>query len=110
MVPAGSVLCMAVPGRVFDFRESADVAAFIRRLIGLWKTPDSTVPDIQKINGTCLAHADAQVDPQAVFEGPRGSVEEMVQWCRDGSPASDVTGVEIAWGEAEGEQGFQIRY
>lgn len=69
-VPANTILCMAVPGRVFDFRENEDVAAFIRRLVGLWKTPDSTVPNLQKIHGTCWAHGDAQVDPEAVFEGP----------------------------------------
>jgi acylphosphatase len=47
---------------------------------------------------------------EAVFEGPRGAVEEVVSWCRDGSPASDVHEVDVDWSEPEGEQGFQIRY
>ena len=47
---------------------------------------------------------------EAVFEGGRASVEAMIQWCHRGSPASRVTGVEVAWETPRGESGFRVRY
>jgi len=47
---------------------------------------------------------------EAVFEGPRQSVEAMVRWCHRGSPASRVTGVEVTWEAPRGERGFSVRY
>ena len=47
---------------------------------------------------------------EAVFEGPRPSVEAMIQWCHRGSPASRVTGVEVTWEAPRGERGFRLRY
>lgn len=46
---------------------------------------------------------------EAVFEGSRESVEAMIRFCHRGSPASQVTGVEVVWEEACGERGFRIR-
>lgn len=46
---------------------------------------------------------------EALFEGPRPAVEAMLQWCYRGSPAADVTGVEIAWEAPQGEHAFGIR-
>ena len=46
---------------------------------------------------------------EAVFEGSPESVEAMIRWCRHGSPASRVDGVEVAWEEASGEHEFRIR-
>lgn len=46
---------------------------------------------------------------EAVFEGPRDRVEEMVERCHEGSPAANVEDVEVEHGEPEGEEGFEIR-
>lgn len=46
---------------------------------------------------------------EAVFEGTLPSVEAMIQWCHRGSPASRVTGVEVAWEAPRAERGFRTR-
>jgi acylphosphatase len=46
---------------------------------------------------------------EAVFEGPRPSVQAMIQWCHRGSPASRVTDVEVTWEAARAERGFRTR-
>ncbi|WP_312911850.1 acylphosphatase [Natronosalvus caseinilyticus] len=47
---------------------------------------------------------------EAVFEGPEAAVESMVEWCHEGSPAADVSGVEVEYEEPQGESGFEVRY
>lgn len=46
---------------------------------------------------------------EAVFEGPRPDVEEMVEWCHTGSTAADVEDVDATYDDPEGESGFEIR-
>ena len=46
---------------------------------------------------------------EAVFEGPRDKVDEMVAWCRIGSPLSRPTFVDRADEPEEGLKGFEIR-
>jgi len=46
---------------------------------------------------------------EAVFEGPRATVEGMVEWCREGSPQARVSDVEVEYGEPEGLTSFGIR-
>ncbi|WP_336038153.1 acylphosphatase [Halobacterium yunchengense] len=46
---------------------------------------------------------------EAVFEGDREAVEAMVEWCHEGSPAARVDGVEVEYGDPEGEEGFRVR-
>ncbi len=46
---------------------------------------------------------------EAVFEGPRDAVEEMVEWCHTGSPSAVVDDVDAEYGEPTGERGFTIR-
>ncbi len=46
---------------------------------------------------------------EAVFEGPSDAVEEMVEWCHSGSPASRVEDVDVEYAEPEGLEGFSIR-
>ncbi|MFH1232048.1 MAG: acylphosphatase [Planctomycetota bacterium] len=36
---------------------------------------------------------------EAVFEGEKDIVEEMIQWCRHGPPSAQVTKVDIQWGK-----------
>jgi acylphosphatase len=48
---------------------------------------------------------------EAVFEGESDDVEDMVEWCHEGSSAARVDDVEVQWKEATGEfDGFGIRY
>ena len=47
---------------------------------------------------------------EAVFEGERAVVEEMIAWCRKGPPAARVSSVEVIWEEPKDERGFDVRY
>ena len=51
--------------------------------------------------------ADGRVE--AVFEGNRNTVEEMIAWCRRGNPPAVVKEVTVEYKEPEGNQGFEIR-
>jgi acylphosphatase len=51
--------------------------------------------------------ADGRVE--AVFEGEREVVEELLAWCHEGPPGATVTGVEIIDEESLGDSGFQVR-
>lgn len=46
---------------------------------------------------------------EAVFEGPTDAVEEMTEWCHDGSPAANVEDVSVEYEESTGLDGFEIR-
>ncbi|MXR42075.1 acylphosphatase [Halobaculum sp. WSA2] len=46
---------------------------------------------------------------EAVFEGSRDAVEELVEWCHTGSPSALVEDVAVEHGEPDGEEGFTIR-
>jgi acylphosphatase len=46
---------------------------------------------------------------EAVFEGPRDVVDQIVSWCREGTPWSNVEGVEVTAEEPEGLDAFRIR-
>jgi acylphosphatase len=62
----------------------------------------------RKIAGWIRNAPDGRVE--AVFEGDRASVEAMIQWCHRGSPASRVTGVEVAWEPPRSERDFRVRH
>ncbi len=46
---------------------------------------------------------------EAVFEGREDGVEELVDWCHEGSPAARVDDVEVEYEDPEGLEGFEIR-
>lgn len=46
---------------------------------------------------------------EAVFEGSPEAVESMVEFCHEGSPAANVTGVDVEYGDSEGVEGFRVR-
>jgi acylphosphatase len=46
---------------------------------------------------------------EAVFEGAREVVEEMVRWCHNGPPAAVVQNVVVEYEEPEGLRGFEVR-
>lgn len=48
---------------------------------------------------------------EALFEGDDEDVGAVIDWCRDGPPGADVSGVNVGWDEYRGEfKGFEIVY
>lgn len=48
---------------------------------------------------------------EILAEGPKGSLQKLVDWCQKGSPMAHVTEVREEWLAATGEfKGFSIRY
>jgi len=47
---------------------------------------------------------------EAVFEGPEDAVEEMIEFCHEGSEAARVGDVEVSYEEPEKEKGFEVRW
>lgn len=48
---------------------------------------------------------------EAVAEGPRAAVEELIEWCRHGPPPARVSDVEVDWAPATGEfDEFRVEY
>ena len=46
-----------------------------------------------------------------VFEGEQDRVDALLDWCRQGPPHADVTGVDATWSEYTGEfSGFNIAF
>ena len=46
---------------------------------------------------------------EAVFEGDRAAVEEMIRWCETGSPRAVVEDVTVTTDSPQGITGFEIR-
>jgi len=48
---------------------------------------------------------------EAVFEGERAKVEQLVKWAESGPPGAVVNDLNVVWEEYQGEfNGFEIRY
>jgi acylphosphatase len=63
----------------------------------------------RRIKGWVMNTRDGRVE--AVLEGDKEKVEDMVRWCHRGSPMSHVTGVSVDWEEYTGEfSDFSVRY
>ncbi|MBI4035086.1 MAG: acylphosphatase [Candidatus Chisholmbacteria bacterium] len=45
---------------------------------------------------------------EAVFEGGKQMVEEMVKWCSEGPPTAVVKEVRVEWEKPEGREGFGV--
>lgn len=59
------------------------------------------------VNGWARNLPDGRVE--AVYEGPRSAVEEMIMWTKHGPEWARVTGIAIQDESPTGEQGFGIR-
>lgn len=63
----------------------------------------------RRVTGWVKNLADGRVE--AVFEGEEDKVEEMVDFCHEGSRAAQVDDVEVNWEEYRGEfSGFGVQY
>ncbi|MFZ7128058.1 MAG: acylphosphatase [Desulfobacterales bacterium] len=61
------------------------------------------------VNGWVRNTRDGRVE--ALFEGSTRDVDEMLRWCRQGSPSARVDNVEVTREEFQGDQdSFSIRY
>ena len=61
------------------------------------------------INGWVRNLPDGTVE--ALFEGEKKAVEQILTWCRQGPPGAHVSNVQIVWEPYHGEfQSFDIRY
>lgn len=61
------------------------------------------------IRGWVMNTRDGRVE--AVLEGEKEHVEDMIHWCHHGSPMSHVTGVSVDWEDYTGEfKDFSVRY
>lgn len=58
------------------------------------------------LNGWVRNISDGRVE--AVFEGNKTAVEEMIRWCYKGPPAAVVKDVAVDYEEPEGVGGFEI--
>ncbi len=48
---------------------------------------------------------------EAVFEGERGKVEQILEWCKTGPPGAKVINIKSSWKAPTGEFDiFSIRY
>lgn len=45
---------------------------------------------------------------ESVFEGPRPTLEEMLEWCRRGPAFAKVLTIDATWLPAKGETSFRI--
>ncbi|MBW4545853.1 MAG: acylphosphatase [Symplocastrum torsivum CPER-KK1] len=59
------------------------------------------------INGWVRNLSDGRVE--ALFEGSKAAVEEMISWCHQGPRGAVVKDVAVEYEEPEGLQGFETR-
>ena len=59
------------------------------------------------VAGSARNRPDGRVE--VVLEGDEAAVSRLVDWCRQGPPRAEVTGVEVSEEEPEGISGFDTR-
>ena len=59
------------------------------------------------VAGWITNRSDGKVE--AVFEGSREAVDELVEFCREGPTAATVEGIDVREQEPEGLTGFDVR-
>ena len=60
------------------------------------------------LNGWVRNLPDGRVE--AIFEGDRALVEQMINWCHQGPPTARVQNIETTYERATGLQGFATRH
>lgn len=68
-----------------------------------------TEANLRGINGWVRNLEDGRVE--AVFEGDRDSVDEILEFCKKGPEAARVEHIEVKWEKPSGKlRGFEIKY
>lgn len=63
----------------------------------------------RKVKGWVRNLPDGRVE--AVFEGEKESVDELIEFCRKGPPGARVENIKVIWGDYSGEfEDFKILY
>lgn len=60
------------------------------------------------LNGWVKNLSDGRVE--AVFEGSKEKIKEMITWCQDGPSRARVEDLEVTWEKTKGIRGFEVRY
>ncbi|MCW3129691.1 MAG: acylphosphatase [Methanophagales archaeon] len=65
--------------------------------------------DLRGVKGWVRNLEDGRVE--AVFEGEKVKVDEMIEFCHHGPPAAKVSSVKVMWEDYTGDfKGFSIRF
>ncbi|MEM3000354.1 MAG: acylphosphatase [Candidatus Bathyarchaeia archaeon] len=65
--------------------------------------------EVYGVKGWVRNLADGRVE--AVFEGEEDAVKAMIEFCKRGPPAAQVTNVDVSWEKPTGEfTTFKVRY
>jgi len=65
--------------------------------------------NLRGVKGWVRNLSDGRVE--AVFEGDKNKVDELIEFCHHGPPAAKVSAVEVRWEDYTGEfRDFHIRY
>jgi acylphosphatase len=94
------------------FRPAEDVRAhlFISGRVQGVSYRASTQEEARKrgVTGWVKNLADGRVE--AVLQGPKDKVDDLIEWCRKGPPAAKVEKVEVSWEKPEEDlKTFEIR-
>jgi len=61
-----------------------------------------------RVNGWVKNLSNGNVE--AIFEGEKNKVEEMIEWCKKGPIGARVDDVSVTWKEPKGFKSFELRY
>ena len=88
-------------------RVHAFIAGRVQGVAFRWET--QRVAEQHQVRGWVRNLPDGRVE--AVFEGPRPQVEDVLEWCRQGPAIARVEAVDVQWEDFKGEfEGFSITY
>ncbi len=78
------------------------------RVQGVWfRRSTADIAELSGVSGWVRNLPDGRVE--AIFEGDRGAVGFVVDWCSDGPPAARVEAVDVVEEEPQGVSGFRVR-
>ena len=79
------------------------------RVQGVWfRQSTKNIADKYNVNGWVRNNPDRSVE--AVLEGPRDSVQSVIDWCQYGPDLARVDDLQVDWQQATGEfPDFKVR-
>ena len=45
---------------------------------------------------------------EAILQGPKDKVEQLITWCKEGIPAAQVSSIEVTWQESRNFDSFEV--